>query len=227
MRGSRDQLPLLLGVVPFGLVFGALALKAGLPPAAAQAFSLLIFAGSAQFIAVGMLYSAPAWLIVATIFIVNLRHALYSASISPYVSRLPLRWQVPLAWLLTDEAFAVAAIRYRQPDTRLAHWYTLGTGLTLWAAWQASTAVGIVLGARVPESWGLEVALPLTFIALLILSISDRPGVAAALVAGIAAVLLNSLPYRLGLVMAAVLGIGVGVGLEAWRARRAGQGADR
>jgi 4-azaleucine resistance transporter AzlC len=211
LAGGRDQLPLLLGVIPFGLIFGALALQAGLPPAAAQAFSLLIFAGSAQFIAVGMLASAPAMLIIATIFIVNLRHALYSASLSPHVHHLHLRWKVPLAWLLTDEAFAVAALRYRQDDLRLAHWYTLGTGLTLWAAWQGSTALGILLGARVPESWGLEVALPLTFIALLILSIHDAPGIAAAVCAGVAAVVLNGLPYRLGLVSAAILGVAVGI----------------
>ncbi|MCJ7512986.1 MAG: AzlC family ABC transporter permease [Anaerolineales bacterium] len=220
MTGGRDQLPLLLGVIPFGLIFGALALQAGLPPVAAQAFSFLIFAGSAQFIAVGMLSSAPAGLIVATIFVVNLRHALYSASLSPHLTPLPPRWKVPLAWLLTDEAFAVAALRYRQPDTRLAHWYTLGTGLTLWAAWQASTALGIVLGARLPDSWGLEVALPLTFIALLILSISDQPGVAAAVSAAAAAVVLHGLPYRLGLVTAAVLGVVVGVGLQTWQSRR-------
>lgn len=221
LAGGRDQLPLLLGVVPFGLIFGALALQAGLPPVAAQAFSLLIFAGSAQFIAVGMLSSAPAGLIIATIFVVNLRHALYSASLSPHLSRLPMHWKVPLAWLLTDEAFAVAALRYRQADVRLAHWYTLGTGLTLWAAWQASTALGILLGARVPEAWGLEVALPLTFIALLILSISDSPGVAAALCAGAAAVGLYGLPFRLGLVLAAMLGVGVGVVLDARRTRAA------
>jgi len=217
LAGGRDQLPLLLGVVPFGLIFGALALQAGLPPAAAQAFSLFIFAGSAQFIAVGMLASAPGMLIVATIFIVNLRHALYSASLSPHVSHLPLRWKVPLAWLLTDEAFAVAALRYRQADLRLAHWYTLGTGLTLWIAWQLSTALGILLGARVPESWGLEVALPLTFIALLILSIRDKPGVAAAVSAGATAVVLNGLPYRLGLVSAAILGVAVGIASQARR----------
>jgi len=223
LAGGRDQLPLLLGVIPFGLIFGALALQAGLPPAAAQAFSLLIFAGSAQFIAVGMLANAPAMLIIATIFIVNLRHALYSASLSPHVSHLPLRWKVPLAWLLTDEAFAVAALRYRQADLRLAHWYTLGTGLTLWIAWQLSTALGILLGARVPESWGLEVALPLTFIALLILSISDKPGVAAAICAGATAVVLNGLPYRLGLVSAAVLGVAVGIAYQARRTARANE----
>lgn len=223
LAGSRDQLPLLLGVIPFGLIFGALALQAGLPPAAALGFSVLIFAGSAQFIAVGMLSSAPAGLIVATIFVVNLRHALYSASLSPHLTHLPMKWKVPLAWLLTDEAFAVAALRYRQADLRLAHWYTLGTGLTLWAAWQASTALGILLGARVPESWGLEVALPLTFIALLILSISDWPGVAAALCAGTAAVVLHGLPFRLGLVAAAILGVGLGVALEARRAGSARQ----
>ncbi|MCX6071227.1 MAG: AzlC family ABC transporter permease, partial [Chloroflexi bacterium] len=131
LAGARDQLPLLLGVVPFGLIFGALTISAGIPAHDAQAFSVFIFAGSAQFVAIGLVAGqTPALLIIATILVVNLRHILYSASLGPHVQHLPLRWKVPLAWLLTDEAFATASLRYRREGRQDAHWYFLGTGLT-------------------------------------------------------------------------------------------------
>jgi 4-azaleucine resistance transporter AzlC len=215
LAGARDQLPLLLGVVPFGLIFGALAVAAGIPALEAQAFSFFIFAGSAQFVAIGLVAGqTPALLIVATILVVNLRHMLYSAALGPHVQRLPLRWKVPLAWLLTDEAFATASLRYRREERQNAHWYFFGTGLTLWAAWQLSTLAGIALGARVPGSWSLDFALPLTFLAILVPQVRDRPSLAAALVAGVLGVVLGGMPLKLGLMVSIVLGVAVGALLE-------------
>ncbi len=212
LDGVRDQLPLLLGVAPFGLIFGALAVDAGIPPIAAQGLSLFVFGGSAQILAVGLIAAgAPVVVIILSILIVNLRHMLYSAAVAPYFHRLPLRWRGALAWLLTDEAFAVASVRLQRSETPFGHWYTLGTGLTLWATWQASTAVGILLGARVPDSWSLDFALPLTFLALLMPALRDRPAIAAAVVGGIVAVALAGLPYRLGLIFAILAGVIVGV----------------
>src|SRR3989304_7257070 len=119
----RDQLPLLLGVVPFGLLVGALAISAGVPPLAAQGFSLVIFAGSAQFIAATMVGSgALPGVIVFTILIVNLRHAPYSASLAPHLPPLPQRWKLALSWLLTDEAYAMAPARYRRPHLAQGPW---------------------------------------------------------------------------------------------------------
>src|SRR3990170_4098861 len=103
LNGARNTLPILLGVVPFGLFFGALAIEIGLSPIQAQGLSLFVFAGSAQFVAVDLLRQGAAPVVVVlTIFLVNLRHALYSASLAPHVARLPLRWRAAMAWLLTD-----------------------------------------------------------------------------------------------------------------------------
>lgn len=212
LAGVRDQLPLLLGVVPFGLIFGALAVSVGLSPLVAQGFSLFIFAGSAQFVAAGLVGAlTPPLVVVVTILVVNLRHALYSASLAPYLAHLPTRWKLALAWLLTDEAYAVATGRYRGGRLANAHWYTLGTGMTLWGAWQISTALGIVLGARIPERFSLDFAAPLTFLALLIPTLKNRSNVAAAVSAGVLAVALHGLPLRLGLLIGAVVGVGVGL----------------
>ena len=111
--GARDTFPLIVGAIPFGIIFGTLALASGLSFAAAMAMSAFVFAGSAQFIAVGLLAAGTGWpLIVLTTFVVNLRHALYSATLAPFVSRLPLRWQLAIAFWLTDETFAVVVSRF-------------------------------------------------------------------------------------------------------------------
>jgi 4-azaleucine resistance transporter AzlC len=224
LSGARDQLPLLLGVVPFGLIFGALAVAAGIPALEALGFSVFVFAGSSQFVAIGLVAGqTPALLIVATILVVNLRHMLYSAALGPHVQALSLRWKIPLAWLLTDEAFAMASLRYQKEDRRTAHWYFLGTGLTLWASWQLSTLAGILLGARIPESWSLDFALPLTFLAILVPQLKDRPSIASALVAGGLSVALISMPLKLGLMAAIIAGVAAGALLEVLSRQRAAE----
>jgi 4-azaleucine resistance transporter AzlC len=221
--GVRDQLPLLLGVIPFGLIFGALAVSQGIPGWAAQGLSLFVFAGSAQFVAAELVGAgAPALVIVFTILVVNLRHLLYSASLAPSLRQLPGRWRVVLAWLLTDEAFATTSARLNRGIRDKTEWYMLGTGLTLWGSWQVSTALGVLLGAQVPASWSLDFALPLTFMALIVPSLTDRPAIGAAAAAGISATALAGLPFRLGLVLASLIGIAVGVGLTRFRQTAAG-----
>lgn len=217
LLGVKDELPILVGVVPFGMIYGILALSAGLNPFDAQAMSAVIFAGSSQFMTVQLIREATPWLVILlTGFIINLRHALYSATIAPYIKHLPRRWKALLAYLLTDEAFAVAALNYqREGVARFGHWYFFGAGLALWTSWQASTAVGIFLGAQVPGSWGLDFTLPLTFIALVVPALKDKAGIVTAIVAGLAALLFFGLPYKLGLIVAAALAIAAGMWVEA------------
>jgi 4-azaleucine resistance transporter AzlC len=206
--GVLAQLPILLGVAPFGMIFGALAISAGLSPLEAQGLSLFLFAGSAQFVAVRLILEmAPVMVILATVLVVNLRHLLYSASIAPHIDQLSKRWKIVLSWLLTDEAYVVAIGHYAQSAGSYSHWFFLGTGLTLWGAWQLSTAGGILLGAAIPDSWSLDFALPLTFISLIVPSLKDRPSMVAALVSGVAALLFNPFPYKLGLLLATACGI--------------------
>ncbi len=217
LAGVRAELPIVVGVAPFGMIFGAVAVAAGLPASLAQAMSSVIFAGSAQFIAAELIaVGTPAVVLLTTTFIVNLRHLLYSASLAPYVRLLPLRWKLVLAYLLTDEAYAVTIIHYSDSDSPppIRHWFFLGAGLALWSVWQATTALGIILGARIPPGWSLDFALPLTFLGIVVPTLRDRPHVGAALAAGIVAVVAAGLPYNLGLIAAALVGIVVGVALE-------------
>ncbi len=221
LGGIRDELPILLGVAPFGMIYGVLALSAGIPAGAAQSMSAIVFAGSSQFIAAQQVASgSPAFLIVLTIGIINLRHALYSASMAPYFKRLGTSWKLFLSYLLTDEAYAVSITRFQRENPgeysspSLRHWYFLGAGLALWSTWQVSTAVGIFLGQQVPASWSLDFTITLTFIALVVPGLRDRASVIAALTAGLVAVLSSSLPLNLGLVLAAVVGITAGLWSE-------------
>ena len=216
--GVRAELPILVGVVPFGLIYGALAAGAGLPNTLAVGMSSVVFAGSAQFIAIRLISeSAPAAVLLATTFVVNLRHMLYSASLAPHVRHLPIRWRLLLAYLLTDEAYAVTILHYTERGSPPAarHWFFLGAGLALWTSWQASTLVGVFLGASVPPGWSLDFALALTFIGLVVPALRDRPHVGAALAAGLVAALTAAWPYKLGLMAAALTGIGTGMLLEA------------
>ena len=216
--GGRDTIPLIVGAIPFGLIFGALAVASGLSMAATMAMSACVFAGSAQFIAAGLVASGSGWpLIVLTTFVVNLRHALYSATLAPYVSRLPQRWQIPLAFGLTDETFAVTVNRYNQRDNSpYKHWYYLGSLVFMYTNWQICTFLGLTIGQLIPNAaaWGLDFAMPVTFIGMTIPYLTSKPMVAAVIVAGVVALLGQPLPHNLGLVVASLAGIAAGVMAE-------------
>jgi 4-azaleucine resistance transporter AzlC len=220
--GVRAEFPLLIGVFPFGMIYGVLALGAGMPRLEAQAMSAIVFAGSSQLVATQLIaLNVPSLVIVLTIFVVNLRHALYSASIAPHIHKLSPGWKLLLGYLLTDEAYAVAITRYadenQAQDTRHAHGFFLGAGLALWTTWQLSTAAGIFLGAVVPDTWQLDFTLALTFIAIVVPQIRDRASLAAAATAGVVVLLAADLPYKLGLVVAALVGISAGMVMEGRR----------
>jgi 4-azaleucine resistance transporter AzlC len=227
LGGIRTELPILIGVVPFGMIYGILALEAGLTELQTQAMSTIVFAGSAQFIMTQLFnVGTPIFIIVATAVLVNLRHALYSASIAPYTRHLPRRWRWPLAYLLTDEAYAVSITHYNQDSPlKYKHWFFLGSGLALWTTWQSSTALGILVGAQIPESWSLDFFIALSFIALVVPTLKDRADVAAALTGGVTAVLAYFLPLKLGLVAAALAGISAGVLVEKRLGNRRGHSA--
>ena len=219
LAGVKAELPILLGVMPFGMIYGVLAVGAGLPIQAAQAMSVIVFAGSAQFVGAQLFrLSTPGIILILTTFVVNLRHILYSASIAPYLKRLQWRWKLILAYLLTDEAYAIVITHYDRTSDEGAphrHWYFMGAGAALWSTWQVSTAIGVLLGAQIPSSWALDFTLALTFIALVVPMLKDRPSAAAALVAGLVAMLTIGWPYKLGLMAAAVSGIAAGLLAEA------------
>jgi len=217
-KGARDTLPLVIGAVPFGIIFGTLSGGAGLSAAGTIGMSLFVFAGSAQFIAVGLLGSGTMWpIIVLTTFIVNFRHLLYTATLLEYLKRLPRLWQVVLTFGLTDETFAVAAGRWLQDNgSPYKHWYQLGSMIFMYTNWNLCTLVGLVAGRMLQEigGWGLDFAMVAAFIGMVIPYLKDKPTYAAVFAAGISALIFHGMPYKLGLIMAAVIGMTAGVSAE-------------
>jgi len=214
----------LLGVAPFGLVTGVAMSAGGIPPLAAMAMSLLVFAG-ASMLAMTQLFAeaTPAAVIVVTALFINLRFMMYSASIRLHLAGLPLRWRALIAYLLADNPYAVCIARFHahpddSPARKLA--YYLGVSVPIWFAWQATVGAGIAAGAQLPAAWKLEFAAPLAFIAISVPLLRDRAMVAAAVCAAVTAVLAHALPLKLGLALAAAAGIAAGMLAEQFAPRR-------
>jgi len=222
LHGIRDTLPMILGAIPFAIpfaiIFGTLAGGAGLSSWQILGMSLLVYAGSAQFIAVSLLTGgAGIAVVLLTTFVVNLRHALYSATLQPFVRHLPGRWRALLAFWLTDETFAVVQQRYAKSDSgQYKHWYFFGSALAMYGNWVLCTSIGVAFGQTVPNlaAWGLDFAMLATFIGIVVPMLRNRPQIASALVAAAVALLAHAWPYKLGLLAAACAGIAVGIWLE-------------
>ena len=211
--GSKAVSPLLIGVVPFGLVFGVVAADSVIGPALAWATSFIIFGGAAQLATIQLFDEGVVTVVViATALVIGSRHVMYSAALVPYFQHFP-RWsRFVLPYLLTDQAFAVSMVRFQDLDDPVEQrWFFTGAALTLWISWQLSTLIGVLVGAQLPEALSLEFAIPLVFIALLVLTVRTRPELVAALVGGAAAVIAAPAPLGLGLIVGALAGVAAGV----------------
>jgi predicted branched-subunit amino acid permease len=211
-QGVRDELPLMFGVIPFGLVFGVLGVESGLTPLQTILLSSILFGGASQ-VVFAQLWAAgvPAFIVGSSVCVINIRHVLYSASVASYLRHLPLRWRVLLGYLLTDEAYAVSIRRLTNGRAgRFQHFHLLGSGALLWMGWQASTIAGVVVGETIPESWSLSFAIPLTFIAVVVPIMRTRAEITTAITAGSLAIIGQPLPWNSWLVIAALGGIVTG-----------------
>jgi 4-azaleucine resistance transporter AzlC len=211
--GLRAALPVLLGIFPFGVVTGVAMAAAGIPPREAILMSFVVFAGASQLAVTQLLgAAAPIGVMFVTVFFINLRFVMYSASMRPHLAGLPLRWRLGLGYLLADNAYALCITRFTQhPEATAKHWFCLGVSLPVYLVWQAATVLGVIAGASFPRAWQLDFAAPLAFIALSVPLLRDRAMVAAALAAGVTVVLAHPLPLRMGMVLAAIAGISAGL----------------
>jgi predicted branched-subunit amino acid permease len=220
--GARAVAPVLLATIPFGFVAGVAAVGSGLTAAEGLALSVFSFSGIAQLIVCQLIAAkSPLAVIVAAAAVVSLRLLMYSAAASPHLAHLDRRWRALLAFLMTDQSFALTVKHFSEPGDRgTRHWYVLGCSVTLYAFWQAAVLGGIVLGAQIPASWGLDFVVVLTFVALLVPAVRTRADLAAAIVAWGVALMAAGLPYRLALVVASITGIAAGMAIELARKHR-------
>lgn len=220
-QGVIDSIPLVLGGIPFGVIFGTLAMNAGFDIWQTIGMSSIVFAGSAQFVAVGMLAAGTSMgFIVGATLIINLRHLIYAASMLPHVKHLPQQWRIPLGFLLIDEVFAATYPRYlNNPQCTNNHWHYLGVGVSFFVSWNVATVVGIFFGANSEGigEWGLDFAMSATFIGMVMPHLVNKPMVAGVLTSAVLALVTYSFPHKIGLVIASLGGMSVGYLLEQWQ----------
>jgi predicted branched-subunit amino acid permease len=209
--GARATLPVLLGIVPFGLITGVAMVASGIPPLAAMMMSILVFAGASMVASAQLLASgSPVLLVVLATLIINLRFMMYSASLRQYFVHLPLRWRLLVAYLQADNVYGLMLNRGERASLE----YFLGAGILIWVVWQLAVLAGVIVGAGVPASWHLEFAAPLAFIAMSVPFLRDRAMIGAALAAGLVVIVANDLPLRMAVFAAALTGIVAGMLLE-------------
>jgi predicted branched-subunit amino acid permease len=212
--GLRAALPVLLGIVPFGVITGVAMVASGIPPLEAMAMSAIVFAGASMMACAQLLsQGTPALLIILATLFINLRFMMYSASLRLHLAHLPLGWRLLVGYLQADNVYGLTLSHFSEKKLSLEEklGYFLGAGVPIWLAWQAAVLAGVVIGAGVPASWRLEFAGPLAFIAMTIPLLRDRAMVAAALAAGAVVIATAALPLRLNVMIAAVVGIAVGL----------------
>ncbi len=218
LAGFWAALPMLIAVIPFGLIFGAVAREAGLDVLETMAFTVIVVAGAAQLVALQMLDEhAPVIVAVLAGAAVNLRMAMYSAAIAPHWRGASTAFRVVGAYFLHDQSFGLTAQRHaRDPDEPLADrlGFFLGVGTLTVSFWMGSSLVGAVLGARLPEGWGLGFAVPVCFLAIAAPMIRGAGHLAAAVTGVLVALAASGLPWNLGVMLAAVAGITAGVVVE-------------
>ena len=215
LAGVRDVSPLLLGIAPFALVAGIAAVDAGLGLAEAVGMSVIVFAGASQLAALELLgENAPLAVVVGTAVVINLRMLMYSASIAPHFAEYGRRLRAGLAYLLTDQAYALSVAEFDEDPDRSRWRYYFGAGASLWIVWQIGTIAGVVIGAGVPDAWGLTFAVPLVFLGLLVPAMKDRPTTVAGVAGGAVAVVAAGLPLNLGLLVGALCGVAAGLVTE-------------
>ena len=208
-KGVLDVSPLMIPVVPFGLIFGILSIDVGFSPLATMGMSLIIFGGASQIVLLQLFSGgASSLVIISSVGAVNSRHLLYGAVVSEHVSDLKLIWKIIISYFLIDQAFARSNEYLKTSTEKNRYFHLIGGGATCWIIWQSTTFLGIILGAAIPEKLGLSFAVPLTFIAILVDDFRKILNVIVIIVSGLVATIgFNYIPYKAYVIVAAFAGL--------------------
>jgi 4-azaleucine resistance transporter AzlC len=224
-QGAFASAPLLVGMVPWGIVAGVAMVSAGLTQAQALAMSVLVYSGTAQLAVLPLLIvKAPLAVMLATTLVVNLRYVIYSAVLAPHFGHLSRPWRMLLSYIAVDGVFALFAARFKPENADPhKHWFFLGGSLVMWCGWQVSTSIGVFAGAMIPKEWSLEFASTLGLIAVVMPLLFDRAVVWGAVASGGVALLASGLPLNLGLLAAIAAGVAVGLAVARFSSPKAGE----
>ena len=209
LTGIVDVSPLMIPVVPFGLIFGVLAIDIGFSPVETMAMSLIIFGGASQIVLLQLFSGgASSLVIISSVGAVNSRHLLYGAVVSEHLSDLKLVWKIIISYFLIDQAFAISNDYLKKNKDSNRYFHLVGGGATCWVIWQSTTLLGIILGAAIPEKLGLSFAVPLTFLALLVNDFRKFINVIVIIISGLVATLgYNYIPFKAYVIVAALAGL--------------------
>lgn len=222
--GYRDALPFFLIVIPFGTLFGVVGIEAGLTLIQTMSFSVLVVAGASQFTAVALLTeNAPIAIVLFTAIAVNLRMMMYSAALVPHFGRAPLGVRAVLSYFLVDQTFALATLKYSQtPGMSISQKtaYFSGAFVSIVPVWTIASYLGAVFGKAIPPEYALDFAVPICFLALSAPAMRNFAYFMAGVTSIVVTLLLAFVPFKLGLMIAAVIAMVVGVQTENWLERR-------
>lgn len=218
--GLRDGLPFVFIVVPFAVLFGVVAIDAGLSLAQTLGFTILVIAGAAQFAAIQlMLDNAAIGFVLLAALAVNLRMAMYSAALVPYLGAAPMWQRALISYLNFDQSYMMAIGKYEaEPDMTVkerAH-YFLGVASAIAPLWCVATLVGALVGAAIPEALALDFILPIAFLSMVAPMMRTVAHLAAAFVSVVVSLALIGLPSGSGLLIAAICAMTAGVVVEGW-----------
>ena len=209
-KGIKDTSPLMIPVVPFGIIFGVLAIDLGLTPLTTIDMSVIIFGGASQIIFL-QLFSAGAssLVILSSVGAVNSRHLLYGTVLSEHLSDLNLVRKIIVSYFLVDQAFAVSNNHFKtNREDKDKYYHLIGGGLNCWTIWQITTIIGIYLGSVIPDELGLTFAIPLTFLALLVNDFRKLINVIVIIISGSIATLgYQIIPFKAYVIVAASAGL--------------------
>lgn len=209
LAGCRDLLPLAPGVLAFGLIAGANGVALGFSPELIMGMTALMYGGAGQLAAYQLIQEqTPVVIIMLTVWMINIRFLIYSATFAPILIPLKKRFRLPLTYMLSDQTYGLCAMETGKPGII---WYFAGSAISMWACWLCSVALGIAVGAKIPPEWSLEFAIPLAFLTMLVSTIKSRLLLATAVGTGILAVVLANLPYQSGFIVAVAGGVTFGL----------------
>ena len=208
-RGVIDVLPLMIPVVPFGIIFGAIGIELGFGPYLTYASSIIIFSGASQIVIFQLISAGASTLVsITSSAVVSSRHLLYGAVVSQYLSHLSIYWKITLSYLLTDQAFAVSNEYFKKnEENKFKHYHLVGSGLTLWFIWQVTTIIGIVLGSIVPDELGLSFTIPLTFLALLVTYLRSIDHLIVIILSGVSSILFFDIPFKAYIIFSGIVAL--------------------
>lgn len=220
-RAIADALPLFLPAIPFGFVLGLAITQGDLPLGVGWSSSPLIFAGAAQLTVVTLAGSASLWAVIVAGFVVNTRHVMYSAALSPAFRRQPLWMRIVGPYFLADQVFALSVLQ-EDLEPRAFRRYYLSVAALFWTGWQLATIAGMIIGPVIPDGWRLDFAVPIMFLGLVLFSINKRPAAIAAVVGGLVGLASVGLSDRLGILVGAIAGVLAGAVAETVAERSSG-----